>query len=405
MEIRPLTILAGANSSGKSSMMQPLLLLKQTLEASFDPGSLLLDGPNVRVTSPEQVLTHLPSSRTSAFSVGIELGDGHYFRNIFSTDSRGDFTLKETHFKELEDPNEWVLSEHDVQEKLWASIPSRFQKDYRKLRLNLRKARCFFEIDLIDPEHEGNFLSFAPATPFYEPIRQLVHVPGLRDNPARFYRKTAVSNAFPGTFDHYVASVIHERRESEQEIRWEVSKGLAHLGLSDFLTSDQKSASEIELRVCSLPVANWTGPLPTVNIADVGIGVAQVLPVLAALLVAVPGQLVYIEQPELHLHPRAQLNLAELLMQAALRGVQVVIETHSDLLLIGVQTLVAQGRLAPENVILHWFSRQLDGLTDLTSADLDEAGTFGTWPEDFAEVSLRAQSAYLDAVEQRHVTR
>ena len=51
VEIRPLTILAGANSSGKSSIMQPLLLLKQTLDATYDPGALLLNGPNVRFTS------------------------------------------------------------------------------------------------------------------------------------------------------------------------------------------------------------------------------------------------------------------------------------------------------------------------------------------------------------------
>jgi predicted ATPase len=53
IEIRPLTILAGANSSGKSSIMQPLLLLKQTLDAQYDPGPLLLDGPNVNFTSAE----------------------------------------------------------------------------------------------------------------------------------------------------------------------------------------------------------------------------------------------------------------------------------------------------------------------------------------------------------------
>lgn len=57
IEVRPLTILAGANSSGKSSMLQPLLLLKQTLEAPFDPGALLLNGPNVKFTSAEQVLS------------------------------------------------------------------------------------------------------------------------------------------------------------------------------------------------------------------------------------------------------------------------------------------------------------------------------------------------------------
>ena len=51
IDIRPLTILAGANSSGKSSIMQPLLMLKQTLEAPYDPGPLLLEGPNVQFTS------------------------------------------------------------------------------------------------------------------------------------------------------------------------------------------------------------------------------------------------------------------------------------------------------------------------------------------------------------------
>ena len=54
IEIRPLTLLAGANSSGKSSMMQPLLLLKQTLEAQYDPGPLLLNGPNAKFTSVSQ---------------------------------------------------------------------------------------------------------------------------------------------------------------------------------------------------------------------------------------------------------------------------------------------------------------------------------------------------------------
>ena len=59
IDIRPLTILAGANSSGKSSIMQPLLLLKQTLEATYDPGPLLLNGPNVRFTEVSQFLSTL----------------------------------------------------------------------------------------------------------------------------------------------------------------------------------------------------------------------------------------------------------------------------------------------------------------------------------------------------------
>lgn len=73
VEIRPLTLLAGANSSGKSSLMQPLLLLKQTLEASYDPGPLLLDGPHVRFSSAEQVLARGGKSiQATEFRVGFE---------------------------------------------------------------------------------------------------------------------------------------------------------------------------------------------------------------------------------------------------------------------------------------------------------------------------------------------
>jgi AAA15 family ATPase/GTPase len=62
IEIRPLTILAGANSSGKSSIMQPLLLMKQTLEAVYDPGTLLINGPNVKFTSGDQLFSKMISS-------------------------------------------------------------------------------------------------------------------------------------------------------------------------------------------------------------------------------------------------------------------------------------------------------------------------------------------------------
>lgn len=117
------------------------------------------------------------------------------------------------------------------------------------------------------------------------------------------------------------------------------------------------------------------------------------------MVAAEPGQLVYLEQPELHLHPNAQVKLAQVLADAAKRGVRVVAETHSSLLLLGIQTLVAEGKLSPDLVKLHWFSRNEDGITEVDSVDLDEAGTYGEWPVDFNDVSLNAQSRFLDAVD------
>ena len=139
----------------------------------------------------------------------------------------------------------------------------------------------------------------------------------------------------------------------------------------------------------------------TVSIADVGFGVSQVLPILVALIVAEPGRLVYLEQPEMHLHPRAQIALAQLLADAAKRGVRIVAETHSSLLLLAVQTLVAEGDLSPELVKLHWFTRGENGTTKISTADLDEAGAYGDWPEDFDDVDLKAQNRYLNAAQLR----
>ena len=161
-----------------------------------------------------------------------------------------------------------------------------------------------------------------------------------------------------------------------------------------------KNANEVELSVNRLPSTSKTKPRKAdmVNIADVGIGVSQVLPILVALIAAQEGQIVYVEQPELHLHPRAQVAMGELLAEAANRGVRVIVETHSSLLLLTVQTLIAQGKIANTDVGLHWFTRDAKGASQVQYVQPDEDGAYGEWPEDFSEIELKAQDAYLTAV-------
>ena len=135
-----------------------------------------------------------------------------------------------------------------------------------------------------------------------------------------------------------------------------LADALYALGLTGQVGTKKIGDTRIELQVGRVP-HDRIDEIDMVSIADVGFGVSQVLPVLVALIVARPGQLVYLEQPELHLHPRAQIGLAQILADAAKRGVRVVAETHSSLLLLSVQTLVAEGDLSPELVKLHWFTR------------------------------------------------
>lgn len=422
LEVRPLTILAGANSSGKSSMMQPLLLLKQTLEAQYDPGPLLLNGPNVKFTSASQFISSVSlKSDHRGFSVGLRLTDG---------DSVGiGYSMSERAGRVILDYNEIVVGGH----RLWIS-PKTPRQHYLTLlqtdlpflnsvsasfkrsditQFQLNNERCFFGMDLIggiEQDDQGNlennfwliqYLS-PPAATISEPIQGVIHVPGLRGHPERAYQTTATGPRYPGTFEHYVASVIADWGSGQSPHLRDLIEDLRSLGLTWKIEANTINGVQVELRVGRLKTRPKRGGDDLVNIADVGLGVSQALPVLVALRAANPGQLVYIEQPEIHLHPRAQVAMAEVLAKAALRGVRVVVETHSSLLLLATQTLVAEGRLTPEHVGLNWFIRdEKNGTTRIHAAELDEAGRFGDWPEDFDDTALDAESRYLSAAEAR----
>src|SRR5260370_6033634 len=97
IDIRPLTILAGANSSGKSSMMQPLLLLKQTIEAPFEPATLLLNGPNVKFTLSDQLLSrNQDGSAVDTFYVGIKTAEKATVTTYFKKDKLSGFDIAQT---------------------------------------------------------------------------------------------------------------------------------------------------------------------------------------------------------------------------------------------------------------------------------------------------------------------
>jgi predicted ATPase len=406
LDIRPLTILAGANSSGKSSFMQPLLLLKQTLEAGYDPGPLLLNGPNVKFTSVDQLLSRTVRGEiSSVFSIQVRTGDGAQARLEFKRDPRhGVGILKQ----EIIGPDsvKTTLRPEMSAAEIEPSIPPAVRDILRRSKAEgsegtwfVGRDKSFLQVRLgrKDEEADKGFL-FGPGYGFVaRHVRELVHVPALRGNPARTYPVTAVGKNFPGTFEVYVASIIAEWQRSNSRELGLLGQDLEKLGLTWKVTATKIDDTQVELQVGRLTHAARGGAYDLVNLADVGFGVSQTLPVLVALRTAAKGQLVYLEQPEIHLHPRAQSEMSEVLGDAARRGVRVVVETHSNLLLLGIQTLVREGRLPADQVKLHWFKRAPDGSTHVESADVDNEGRFGEWPEDFAQVLLEAEGRYLDA--------
>lgn len=411
IEIKPLTILAGVNSSGKSSIMQPLLLLKQTLDATYDPGPLLLDGPNIRFSSADQMFSRTgKGGSANSLWVGVEVKPDTDFRVHFGRQRNGGIKIERMVYRNQRQTT--TLFPEMTQEDIAAALPTGFKRIGDVLGTRGWKGewvvirnRCFLELEMrnrniVDTGTTRASVSISESEDEERTVREVIHLPGLRGNPERAYPVTAVGPTFPGTFENYAASVIAKwQAEQDEERLDELGKNLERLGLTWKVAAKLVNDTQLELQVGRLPHAIRGGARDLVNIADVGFGMSQTLPVLVALLVAKPGQLVYLEQPELHLHPRAQSAMADILADAAIRGVRVVAETHSSLLLLGVQTLVAEakGRLDPSMVKLHWFTRRADGSTQISSNDLDASGAFGDWPEDFGEVFLEAESRYLNA--------
>jgi hypothetical protein len=392
IDIAPLTILAGANSSGKSSIMQPLLMLKQTLEQTTDPGPLWIGGPNVKFTSSDQFF-----SRTAKASgrLSVELATPKF--EFYVTFARGRNSAAEVSEEQLIRRNKVLTLRSTMRtEQIRKEVRSNYGDDngYWAGALGIVPNRFFLDVLV----RETTFRAMEGIARF---IQDTIHVQGFRGNPERTYPVRAVAANFPGGFQEYTGSVIHSWQTDKSRNYSLLNDDLHHTGLTRKVVARPLSDISIELLVKRLDDVK-AGDL--VSVADVGFGVLQTLPVLVALRVACKDQLVYLEEPEIHLHPRAQVKLADILADAAKRGIRVVAETHSTLLLTAIQTLVAKGELKPELVKLHWFQRDpKTGVTEVTSTDLDQNGAFSDsdWPEDFDDVILKADGAYLDAVEGR----
>jgi hypothetical protein len=226
----------------------------------------------------------------------------------------------------------------------------------------------------------------------YQVLEEAIRVPGLRGNPDRRFPLAAATSKPSGLFAReYTAGFLLAWQQIEDQRLAKIGAQLEAMGLTSRVEVSNPDGVSVSLLVHRLSV----GDGDMVNIADTGVGVSQVLPVLVALLAAEPGQIVHIEQPELHLHPEAQARLAAVLIEAAARGVLVVIETHSPLLLLALQTSLAAGDLPPEKTRLYWFERDADGAAIVTPGQLDEHGRYHQWPVDFGDVERRRNMEFV----------
>lgn len=333
----PLTVLCGVNGTGKSSVIQSLLVLRQSFQAGeLDRGRLILGGDLA------------------------DLGTGQDVMFEQAEDERVAFELQSTEVTEL-------------------------------CQLSFEYSRTADELRSVGA---ASMVSEAWGT--VPPLGgSLVYVTAERIGPRKLYGQSEVRarQGDLGSRGEYALNFFlareretldgdDARRGDATSLRltdvleyWlqQITPG-AHLQMTTVQEADAVIAGFSFDRPDDVPSRSYRA-------TNVGFGISYTLPVLAALL-APSGTLCLIENPEAHLHPRGQTKLGELAVRAGLSGVQVIVETHSDHFIDGVRIAVRDHLIDPTSIAIHYFERR--GVTAaVSSPQLDTDGRLSSWPEGF----------------------
>jgi hypothetical protein len=435
VRLAPLTVLFGRNSSGKSSLIQAELMLKQTAE-SLDPRQVLdLGGQDSYAdlgTYRDIVLGHDAGRRLKlqfAWDAGSDITLRQVGGNPLVASSFG-FTVEIGQEQGKAELGELVVREmkYDIGSR-GISVGLRrshdgYELETSRITITRRRSRtaglpgpvkCYgFPDAVLSAYQNADFLADL-ALAFDDLMSGISYVGPLREKPLRSYQWRGASPASVGPRgENTIAAILAARRQKRSfghapgqggpylDFEENLGHWLKRLGMIDeFAVEEIAPRTDLfELRVKAL------GSATSVAVTDVGFGVSQVLPVLVQVFYALPGSVVMLEQPEIHLHPAAQSELGDVLIAALQQSkVQLIVETHSEHLLRRLQRRVAEGKISHDDIALY-FVEMKNGRSVLSELAVDPYGSITNWPEDFfgdelGDLSAMTEAAYSRSTHER----
>ena len=434
-----ITGIFGTNSSGKTSILQFLLLLKQTKEATDRRISLQLNGELVSLGTIRDAIHNHEENRTIDFAIAFSLDNE---LALLNPDSKRISDLARSKNLRLE-------ASLGIQKQ--EPIARRLSYVFDDVSFTLApKRQNSSEFDLkATPTREGSNFSYrfrrtqgrpwqlpGPVKSYGFPdqartyfqnagfladlevayeaqIDKVFYLGPLRDFPQRDYlwarsRPTDVGRRGEKAIDAILAATDdgETRNLRYRSPRVPFQKMIAQL-LRDIGVIYDFKMEEIARGSSRWQAKVRTSPLSSeVLLTDVGFGVSQILPVITLLQYVPEGSTVILEQPEIHLHPLAQAGLADIIIQAAVhRRVQIILESHSEHLLLRLQRRIAEEIIKSEDVKLY-FCNAPRGYSRLTELEVDLLGNIRNWPDKFMGDSFNeaahAQMARLRRMRNAH---
>ncbi|CBN57923.1 MULTISPECIES: AAA family ATPase [Kamptonema] len=348
LDFKKLTLFSGLNSTGKSSVMQSLLLLRQSYQQGLLPEKgLALNGDLVKIGTAKDALFEGAEEELIGFDI------------VWENNSKGVWRFK--YDKEVDVLN---IDSEPVSSEVYKS--NLFGNNFHYLQAERIGPRSFNEMS------------------DYQ-VRQLGQL-GIKGEYAAHFLAINGRKVIPNNSLSYPEIKSKTQREKEQstaksmDLIDQVEAWMGEVSPGTRLKIDTKSDVDLMSFQYSYGDSN---PYRATN---VGFGISYTLPIIVAALTSTPGTIILIENPEAHLHPKGQVKMGQLLALAASGGVQVVIETHSDHVLNGIRLAVHGGKLAPKDVRLHYFQRQNkegQAVTDVVSPKIDRNGRIDRWPDGF----------------------
>lgn len=399
LDIKPITFFVGPNSSGKSSAFQVLLALKQTIRSSDENTPLILQDYIDLGSYKDIIWNH---DEKQELEVEFDVGSNSYnsedasmkcYKFVYKLAKRG-FSAGEIIL------NKYTYNEYKIDEEKKKGVsfnvnwlgkdkysftiekPDIFAGKISVYRKNISQ---FIPVKLLDNDkpvkNAQRYIRFLilgnEANQHLETFfGNMSHIGPSRTEPKRLYTQ---SGAAPREVGKYGQWAIDEILLSK-EMYVLVKKWFKEFNISsEFkLVELRKGSKKYEVALKDYHTGTW------VTIADVGFGVSQLLPIIVECFNPNSSTLL-IEQPEIHLHPKGQASMGDLLVDSANNlKKSIIIETHSDLIISRVCTRVVKGDISPDDIAIYYFDPSTDG-TRVLRIDVNEDGQMINFPEGFFE--------------------
>lgn len=416
IDFAPITLFIGPNNSGKSSVLQSLLLLKQTVDYKNDEPALQIGGPLFDFGTYKDMVCENNLKRNIKFNISVDVvhdknsnfESNHEWQLEFACRKNGRIVFVRK-FKNVCDGQNIVtalsnrkgdLAQVDVKLPCNKKFNLNLDSSFKRIKTSRDISSLFNTYNfLISPKSPFqiikmfnlksnkelseyfDYLYFVyRAIPLIRFFRKMSYIGPLRPYPLRVYTYTGSEsdsvggqgeNAHAVFVKHMLDKSDYSRTFKNTMRQWFQKAGLAR----DFKINELMHRY-YEIKVKGMKSKSFQ------NITDVGFGNSQVFPLAVDILLRQPGSTLVYEQPEIHLHPRAQCELGELLCIAVKEKKRCIIETHSLDLIFRLRRYLAEGKLERDDLKVYYVEQVNNGAS-LRLLELDNDYAFKQWPKKF----------------------